>query len=82
MVGLHVVLEEADEVLAFLGLGDGEVHVVAGDEGVGVGEPAVEGELVPDDVRVLEHGGVVEAGDLAGGAAEDSAEVRAFVVLL
>ena len=42
--------EEGDDVGAFLRAGDEEVHVVAGEEGVGIDEPAVDGLVVPGDV--------------------------------
>ena len=49
-----VFFQESDQVLAFLRLYYAKVHVVAGEVCIGVGEPAVESEVVPDDVGVLE----------------------------
>src|SRR6185312_515673 len=74
--------EEGDEVGALLRAGDAEVHVVVGDEGVGIGEPLVESLVVPGEVRRGERGGVREARDAGGPAAIDAGEVRAFPIVI
>src|SRR5258706_9460699 len=78
----RLIFEEEDQVLAFLGFRNVEVHVVAWKKGIGVGEPPVEGDFVPNDVSIFQCGRVDEVGRLAGGATKDSAKVWPFAVLI
>jgi len=47
------LLEVGDQVAAFVGLPYSKLHVIAGDQGVGIGEPSFQRIIVPGDVCFL-----------------------------
>ena len=48
--------EKCDQILAFLGFRDQEVHVIAGDKNIGIRKPFVQRYFVPHDVCLLQGG--------------------------
>ena len=77
-----VPAKETNQIRTLLRLGDEKIHVVAGDELVGVGAPFVEGFVVPADCGFLERIGIGVGGGGAGRAAVDCLKRGALLVFL
>src|SRR6185436_7955888 len=76
------VTQVLDEVRAVGRIGHGEAHLVAGNGGLGIGEPAIQGARVPDDPGRFHRRRVVEAFREAGLAPEYALVRRAGAVLI
>ena len=79
---MYAIFQKSDQVATFPRFGYAELHVVSGDEGIGVGEPAFERHVVPGDVCLFDRGGVVKARYRTGNAPKNPAQTRAFAVLV
>ena len=70
-----------DDVLALGYIGNGDPHLLSGNEFLGIGQPFFQRLVRPDDGRRLECGGVGKVGDGAGFASEQPAMRGAGTVI-
>src|SRR5882672_7168176 len=73
----RLLAQVGDDVGAVLGQSDTEVHALAGDQALRVGEPRIERLLLPHHGRALDRGRVAEVRRRARLAAVDAAMCRA-----
>ena len=72
------VLEEGDEVAAFVRSGDAKVHIVVGNERIRAAQPLIQRRVIPDHAGALQSVGVGEVRHCSGLPSEDSSEFWSF----
>src|SRR5262249_33244654 len=71
-----LLTQVGDDVGAILGRGDPEIHALAGNERLRIGEPRIEGLFLPHHTRALHRRRIVELGRRARLATVDAAMGR------
>ena len=60
------LFQEGDEIGAFLGIADMDIHPLARNKVLGRSQPFIEGGFIPYDGRRLDRAGIIEFGNRTG----------------
>jgi hypothetical protein len=55
-----LTLQKLNQIPTLLSLGNAKLHVIAGNEEIGVGEPSIDRVFLPGDMRLFDGRGVLE----------------------